>query len=441
MELKFEKLTKKYGSKVVLKQISQRFDAKSQITSIIGDSGAGKSTLLNILFGIDQKYEGRYLINGREAHAYSDQEWDYLRSRKIQMVYQDFKLLENFTVAENLTFSNRDYADSYSKRAAPLIQLLGLTDIVQTKVRDISGGQKQRVAIARALLNKPEVLLMDEPTGNLDANNTAELMHYLEKIKTSGISIYIITHDERILPFSDNILRLQHGQLITERQASNPSAPSSATRSAARMRNSHTPWATLGNYIRLDLFNNWKALVLTSIPLMLILSVFILILSGYKQASVDSFTDVFKGLGENVVYIDTEKFTVDYQKKLNQRGVQSSTDGHRIYFSKDDVQAVSQVNSVAKVVLFSSGNLILDPDRNELQEALQKQDLPEEFKKFRSYSTAPEKIQLTFQSMFLSPENTKYYNPRRLEVVGGRYPEKNNEILVPDFYHKYLSLT
>lgn len=436
MELKFEKLTKRYGNTVVLDNITYNFDSEHQITSIIGKSGAGKSTLLNILFGVDQEYDGMYKVDGRDARTYTDTEWDYLRSRKIQMVYQDFKLLENFTVSENLYFANRDYARNLEKRSAELIQLLGLSQVVNTRVKDISGGQKQRVAIARALLNRPEVLLLDEPTGNLDAYNTDEFLQYLESIKRTGISIFIITHDNRVLPYSDNILRLQTGHLVTETSAPKAELKKHTSRSAKRV--PRTPNAVIGRYVKKDALANWRGLVLSSIPLTLILTVFVFILTGYKQVSVDSFTEMFNGLANNVIYIDSQTLTTDYQKKLNKRGVQSSTDGKRLFFSKKDINAARTIDTVSKVIPFAYTSLYLDTQGNELQETITKSQLPVAFKRLRSYSSAPDTIRFAFQSMILTPADTHYYNPRQLELVSGRYPVRESEIMVPDFYQELL---
>ena len=330
MELELVGLTKRYGEKVVLSNLNQKFDLNGQITAIVGKSGEGKSTLLNILFGIDQDYEGKYLIDQKDARKYSDREWDDLRRQQIQIVYQDFKLLESFTVRENLSFSNNSDQD-FLPRFTKLMKLLGLEDISNTQVRNISGGQKQRVAVARALLNEPSVILMDEPTGNLDKTHTEELLVYLEKIKQTGISIVIISHDDRVLPFADNIYRLTEGKLDLEQQATS-GTPANEDHSKPILKKTKKSLLTLGNYSRLDVLHNLKEFILISLPMVLILAVFMLVLSAYKQVSLDSLTDIFKGLPDNVIYLDSQTLKEPYQKKLSKQHIESSTDGARICF-------------------------------------------------------------------------------------------------------------
>lgn len=437
MELELVGLTKRYGEKVVLSNLNQKFDLNGQITAIVGKSGEGKSTLLNILFGIDQDYEGKYLIDQKDARKYSDREWDDLRRQQIQIVYQDFKLLESFTVRENLSFSNNSDQD-FLPRFTKLMKLLGLEDISNTQVRNISGGQKQRVAVARALLNEPSVILMDEPTGNLDKTHTEELLVYLEKIKQTGISIVIISHDDRVLPFADNIYRLTEGKLDLEQQATS-GTPANEDHSKPILKKTKKSLLTLGNYSRLDVLHNLKEFILISLPMVLILAVFMLVLSAYKQVSLDSLTDIFKGLPDNVIYLDSQTLKEPYQKKLSKQHIESSTDGARIYFSKQDLKDVKTIAQVKKVLAFDTTISILDRSDNELQERLEKKDLPEIFKSYRSYGSVPEQTPIVFQSIMLPAQDLKDYNPQEIQLSEGEFPSKNDDVLIPDFYKIYLT--
>lgn len=449
MKLEFHSLSKSFGDKQIFDQMNEAFDSTGKITTILGESGSGKSTLLNILFGIDQEYEGTYSIDGLDTKNLSDTDWDYLRSQRIQIVYQDFKLLEKFTVEENLYFANRIYTVDYLKRKSKLLALLNLESIEHTLVKDISGGQKQRVAIARALLNDPEVLLLDEPTGNLDQENTIALFDYLKQIKEQGKSIYVITHDDRITSYSDTIYLLENHQLVLQTKTNvqiekikkrQKIKKRKKIKKRQRKNKNKISIRNVVKYIQTDLFRNKSHFFVTSIPLILILSVFTLLFTGFKQTTLDSFTDLFKGLAENVLYIDTQTLTQKQQAKLNKQQIESSTDGKRLYFSKVDFKKMEQLNNVEKIIPFNLGNFILDEDNNELQENIDTKDFPEEFKQLNSFSTAPSLITFSFQSLLLPNKDLYYYNPNHVKVVSGRLPETKQEVLVPDFYKRYLEL-
>ncbi|EGO5016469.1 ATP-binding cassette domain-containing protein [Enterococcus faecalis] len=436
MKLKFESVTKSYGDKIIFKELNETFHFKGEITAILGESGSGKSTLLNLLFGIDQDYDGIYSIDGRNAKDLSDAEWDYLRSSKIQIVYQDFKLLEKFTVSENLYFANRLDGDDYLARRDELLKLLNLNSVKDSLVKDISGGQKQRVAVARALLNRPEVVLLDEPTGNLDQENALELLDYLKKIKTQGKSIYIITHDERVLAFADNIYQLNNQTLIVQKKASENEKSEGEM---AHPQINRVSFKTILSYIHKDISRNLKDLFLISTPLVLLLSIFILLLTGFKQVTLDSFTNLFKGLSETTMYLDAQTLTKDYQKELSDKQIQSSSDGKRLYFSETDFKEMKEINQVKKVVPFNFANFIIDANGNELQETIDTEDFPKELKQLSSFSTAPSVIQFTFQSLLLPNEDFHLYNPNHITILSGHLPQTDTEILIPDFYESYLS--
>ncbi|MGM0123394.1 hypothetical protein IGI37_000760 [Enterococcus sp. AZ194] len=435
MKLEFKELSKSYGTNPIFSRVSNVFNHHGEITAIVGESGTGKSTLLNILFGIDQKYEGTYLIDGKDTRKFDDSQWDDLRSREIQMVYQDFKLLENFSVDANLYFANRLFDSDYEARKDQLLNLLNLNSVKDTVVKNCSGGQKQRVAIARALLNRPKVILLDEPTGNLDSENTTELMDYLQTIKDQGISIYIITHDDRVLPYSDNIYRLANQQLIEEK--SQPNSPFDDCISQQHTEKK-TPISVLFKYVFTDLRKTVGELFLTGIPLLVILSIFMLLFTGYKQLSLDSFTQLFKGLDETVIYVETNTLTNDYANKLNKQQINSSTDGHRLFFSEADINDIEHITEVKKTIPFDSSSSIVDEESNELQQHISAADFPDELKKLSSYSSAPDVVNFTFQSLFLSSENIDYYNPNHIKLASGSLPQKKDELLVPDFYLVYL---
>lgn len=446
LELTLRRLTKKYGQKLILDQVTQSFSSDAGISAIVGESGAGKSTLLNLLFGSDQRYSGQYLINGHDAQTLTAANWAGLRSHKIQMVYQDFKLLSDLTVAENIEFAERRYNGDYQARKEQLLQLLGIQAIANAKVRDISGGQKQRVAIARALLNEPELLLLDEPTGNLDQRHTTELLDYLAKIKRRGVGILIVTHDERVLPYADKIFRLQDGQLQAESSVVPSSIPdhfppvseaADVPLSPAPAR-PKTPAKVRLKYIWVDLLQKWRQFCLASIPQILILAVFMLILTGLKQVLLGDITATFQGFASNVIQIDTQTLTQSAQKRLSQKGIDASVDQNRLYFSQQDLDQVRRLPQVQQAFLFNTSQLILDLQGNELQESLAKDKLPATFKKYPSYIAAPTELLFAFRSLTLPASKLNYYDPQKINLQSGTYPTTANEILVPDFFKEYL---
>lgn len=174
--LNLNNITKRYGEKVIFKNMNIQFDNTNEINGIIGKSGSGKSTLFNILFGLDTDYEGTYKIENKDVKSFNNNQWDKIRKEDIHIVFQDFKLINNFTVLENLLLTlncKEDIARSALKK-------LDILKLENTKVKNISGGEKQRLALARAIIGNPKVLLLDEPTGNLDDVHANMIMECIQ---------------------------------------------------------------------------------------------------------------------------------------------------------------------------------------------------------------------------------------------------------------------
>ncbi|MEG2684895.1 MAG: ATP-binding cassette domain-containing protein, partial [Erysipelotrichaceae bacterium] len=181
--IKFENINKKFGEQIIFDHANLTLEKTNHIYGIIGKSGSGKSTLLHMLFGLDNDYEGKYILDDYDMRNCSANDYEYLRTNKIQLVYQDFKLYDNYSVLENLKIASLNQTN-INERIEELLETLDLSNKKTSYVNELSGGEKQRVAIARALINKPQYLLFDEPTGNLDNRHTAELMDYLIKLKS-----------------------------------------------------------------------------------------------------------------------------------------------------------------------------------------------------------------------------------------------------------------
>ena len=191
--------------------------AKGEFVAITGPSGSGKSTLLNIIGLLDIPDSGTYTFQGREVSAMTIDELAHIRNLKMGFVFQQFHLLPRTTAKDNvelpLLYSRRSSIAGLSETA---LEKVGLKDRMQHTPAELSGGEQQRVAIARALINEPDILLADEPTGNLDARSGVEIMDILRGLNERGTTIVLITHDMHIASFADRVLTMVDGKLPAE---------------------------------------------------------------------------------------------------------------------------------------------------------------------------------------------------------------------------------
>lgn len=190
-----------------------------EMVAIMGTSGAGKSTLLHILACIDRYDSGEYLLDGISLDDFSEKKLADLRNEKIGMVMQDFALVENFSVMENvsipLDFSKKRRSSREKKTlATQAAASTGIEGQLHKKVKELSGGQKQRAAIARAIINNPALILADEPTGALDSKTTEEIMHVFKELNKNGKTIVIVTHDTEVAKQCQRIIRIEDGRVL-----------------------------------------------------------------------------------------------------------------------------------------------------------------------------------------------------------------------------------
>ena len=187
-----------------------------EFVAIMGASGSGKSTFMNILGCLDKPTSGRYLLEGTEVSQLDKKELAAIRNRKIGFVFQGFNLLARTTALENVelpTLYAHVSKEEGQKRAREALQLVGLADRMLHFPSQLSGGQQQRVAIARALVNKPSILLADEPTGNLDSRTSVEIMEVFQSLNDSGLTVVLVTHEPDIAHFAKRSLMFRDGKI------------------------------------------------------------------------------------------------------------------------------------------------------------------------------------------------------------------------------------
>jgi putative ABC transport system ATP-binding protein len=189
---------------------------RGEFVAIMGASGSGKSTFMNILGCLDKPTSGRYLLEGIAVSELSKKELAVIRNRKIGFVFQGFNLLSRTTAQENVelpTLYAKISKEEGQKRAREALELVGLGDRIQHYPSQLSGGQQQRVAIARGLVNRPAILLADEPTGNLDSRTSVEIMEVFQKLNDDGLTIVLVTHELDIADFAKRGIHFKDGTI------------------------------------------------------------------------------------------------------------------------------------------------------------------------------------------------------------------------------------
>ena len=217
--IRTENLEKIYGRSRVkthaLKGINMEIPSGS-FSCIIGPSGHGKSTLMHLIGGLDKPSKGSVYVNGVNISQLSDGKLSELRAKNIGFVFQFFNLLQNLTALENIETAmlfGKIHPKTQRDKAMKLLELVGLSEKANAKPSELSGGQQQRVSIARALANDPDILLMDEPTGNLDSDSEREVLNHIIDIHKTGKTIIIVTHSNEIAAKADILFKIRDGRL------------------------------------------------------------------------------------------------------------------------------------------------------------------------------------------------------------------------------------
>ncbi|MEF8900065.1 MAG: ABC transporter ATP-binding protein [Halovenus sp.] len=213
--VELDAVTKRYeGAATVtaLADVSLAVD-HGEFATVVGPSGSGKSTMLNMLGLLDAPTAGTVRLDGQDVTDLDDEELTDARREHIGFVFQDYHLLPTLTAVENVTLPTAFEPGSATDRAVDLLQQVGLGDRLDHTPDELSGGQKQRVAIARSLINQPDVLLADEPTGNLDRDTGTRILETVKGICERGVAVIAVTHDELVTEYADRSVRLVDGRL------------------------------------------------------------------------------------------------------------------------------------------------------------------------------------------------------------------------------------
>jgi putative ABC transport system ATP-binding protein len=238
--IRLEKISRLYqmGAETIyaLREVSLQIE-RGEYLAIMGPSGSGKSTLMNLIGCLDTPTSGRYELNGVDVSEMNDNQLAEIRNQEIGFVFQTFNLLPRSNALHNvelpLIYSGTN-SEQRRKVALEALASVGLSDRVHHKPNELSGGQRQRVAIARALVNKPSILLADEPTGNLDSKTGVEIMALFEELSHKGHTIIVVTHEEEVARHARRILRIRDGLIASDEFRSSNSDSSPETLAQAR---------------------------------------------------------------------------------------------------------------------------------------------------------------------------------------------------------------
>ena len=206
----------------VLKGIDLTIE-KGEFVAFMGPSGSGKSTLMNLLGCLDTPTSGSYILNGADVSTMTDDQLAEIRNKEIGFVFQTFNLLPRTTALDNVAlpmiYAGKSKTER-NERAAEVLKNVGLADRMDHKPNQLSGGQRQRVAVGRALVNKPSIILADEPTGNLDSKTSVEIMNLFDEIHAAGNTVILVTHEEDIAEHAHRIIRLRDGVIEKDERKS-----------------------------------------------------------------------------------------------------------------------------------------------------------------------------------------------------------------------------
>ena len=210
--LELKNIGKRFGDVVALEGINLAIH-QGEWVSIMGPSGSGKGTLLNILSLMDHPSSGEYLLLGEESGSLNEQQQLLVRREKIGLIFQQFHLIPYLNALENVMIAQYYHSSIDEEDARKALERVGLSHRLTHRPSELSGGEQQRLCIARALINEPEIVLADEPTGNLDAQNEEIILELFCKLRSEGKTLVLITHNPELGKYGDKVVRLRHGKM------------------------------------------------------------------------------------------------------------------------------------------------------------------------------------------------------------------------------------
>jgi len=319
-----------------------------EFVAIMGPSGSGKSTLLAILGLLDKAESGRYRLMGEDVTGLSDHEYAVLRSRHLGFVFQTFNLLPRFNVLENtlLPFLYTQASSQDRQRVIEILKKIGLGERLRHRSNEISGGQQQRVAIARALANQPQIILADEPTGNLDSTSAAEIIGLLNELNAQGTTIVMVTHEPDLAGQASRIITLRDGAIVSDEKKRETAA--AAVKESARQRKK-TPisLASLLNYAHEALLSllATKLRSFLSILGVLIGVVAVIAMLAIGTGAQKQVEQSLAAMGTNLLQVTTS---------FRQRGIALGADTVT-RFTFEDLDALKKIDAVSRVAPYISG--------------------------------------------------------------------------------------
>lgn len=424
-------INKCYKDKVIFDDMSVSFDKPGKIYALLGESGSGKTTLLHILFGLDHKYTGNYFINGKNAKEFSEKDWDRCRNEEMQIVYQDFKLLNHMTVYENLQYAINENNQPTEERIKRALEEMDLQDAAKQRVNKLSGGEKQRLALARAVINQPHILLLDEPTGNLDQKNTELAMSYVQRLAQRGIMVIVITHDMRVLNYVDCIYRLENKTLVLSENKDTKEEIEIKNEPHERLKRKKGIFP----FTIRDMKANVRDLWIHCLPILAIFIVFILIFNMVFSTQQSAFAEFYNGIGDKLIALDLNNLTDDYINKMNENNIHLMGGcGGKIGFSEQDLQDIKNIDGVQDAVIAQLGTLsVTDLSHMTITQNIKQDELADSIKNMPSFARMRESISMQFNSLASPYDFFKEYNPQNINLMFGDAPkDKTDQILIPD---------
>lgn len=325
--IELKKVSKTYKSKksnntIALKDISIKFPEKG-LVFILGKSGSGKSTLLNIIGGLDKYDNGEVIINSKSTRKFKEKDFDAFRNTYMGFVFQEFNLLENYSIEQNIKLSlELQHKKATNDEIKNVLKLVGLEDISKRKTNELSGGQKQRVAIARALIKNPEIILADEPTGNLDTQTSEQIWKILKKLSETKLVI-VVSHDvESAEQYADRIIKIQDGEIISDNGNNEV-----IENKNFKLQNAKLPFFYSFKMAIGSLIHKKIRLLLSSILIIFSLICFGVMLSAYTSNLENEVLDLFEQYGSTDITINKYKSSINYVELMkNQMNGQLNDD-------------------------------------------------------------------------------------------------------------------